>query len=188
MIRLPAETIVRMCRVSPLLRFDNGLLVSTDRQFLAVENIGGDWQGIHDVQIDDATLVQCETETQFHSSVEILPNDALRYTCVKTTMGYVSGNIRAEDVDYLDRWRAVIGRCATPLTESRGAMVWSAEAVGKLAAAAPSGVIVFEEHIDVRERPALVRDANLYEWCGCFMGHVDDGKYHGPATLPGWLR
>lgn len=196
MIKIPCQTIVRMMRVvegatDPIfqtLRLDHGQIVASDRKFIVVENLSP-FTGVYHITVDAALLAQCETETQFSSVLDVIPNPALGFTMAKTTMGYTTGNIGVfPGKSEFDRWREVIAPCAEPAAMAVGGMLWEAAAIARLAAASPSGHVIFEELIDTQNRPTIMRDINDHEWCGFFWPTVSDGRYHSPATLPGWLK
>lgn len=197
-MKIPCETIVRFAQlidpseddpVFHTIRLDNGQIIASDRKFMAIENIGG-FTGIHHIVVDAALLAQCETEAQYSSYIEITPNDMLKYTVAKTTLGYVTGNIGVWPAagNAFDRWRDVARQCAEPVAAAKGAMIWHTDGLIRLAKASPSGIVVFEQLIDAETRPTIVRDINSPDWVGLFLPRISDGMYHGAAMLPGWLK
>ena len=197
MITVPCETIVRLSNLFRhatddnfrCLRFEDGVVVASDRSFMCVENLMTKFSGTFHVVIDDETLEHCRTEMAFNSTFTIVPNDAIKFTVGKTTLGYQTDNIGfyPEKTD-LDRWREIFAQCDEPVEKNSGVMIWEAERVARFAASSPSGIIVFEEHHRVGERPILVRDAETSDWCGVFMPTIKDGKHHASATPPRWLK
>lgn len=170
------------------LRLDSGQIVATDRQFLAVENLAP-FHGIYHITVDDTLLAQCTKEMQFSSVLDVIPNPALGFTMAKTTLGFATGNIGVfRGPSDFDKWRDVMRECAEPAKASVGGMLWTVEGIARLAASSPSGHVIFEEHVDAQARPTLIRDINDHEWCGMFMPRLSDGRYHSPATLPGWMK
>lgn len=202
-MRIPCDTIARLSHLLPrytgeqtdpifdTFRLDNGRVIVTDRTFMAVENVGG-WEGVHHINLSDADIEQCRTESQWSAHLDVVPTPALQFTTAKTTLGYSpSGNIGVypAGVTDFDKWHDVTAAlCVEPAAVARGAMVWRVNELTVLARTAPSGVVVFEQIVDVETRPALVRDVNSADWCGFFWGRLNDGIHHPAASLPGWLR
>lgn len=188
MPELPAETLVRACKINRLIRFDHGKIISTDKRLMTVEAINP-FDGAFHVQIDDVTLEHCEMTAKFSMKITVDHNSMLGFTQIKTATGYMSGNLApTQDYSHYDRWIEVVEQCREPLLHSSGVMVWDTSDILKVAEASPSGVLVFEEHRDIRDRPVLVRDAASYEWFGLFMGALNDGSYHPSAKLPDWMK
>lgn len=199
-MKIPCDTIARLSHVLPApsaevddifrtFRLDNGRVITTDRLFMAVEHVGG-WEGVHHIRLSDVDIAQCRTESAFSSTLEIVATPVM--TVAKTSLGYTpTGDIGVRPVGptaYDDWYERIVAPCATPSDVPRGAMVWRVEALSALARTAPSGMVVFENIIDVETRAAVVRDVNNPDWCGFFMPRLSDGLYHPAAALPGWLR
>lgn len=196
---IPCDTFVRLTNILHgmpddinewfrTVRIDNGIAVATNRRILAAENIGGPAGVIH-VIADQALINQCRTEAAFSSTLTITVNEVLKFAVAKTTLGYVHpGNcVRfGDDAGDFDRWRTVVGQCKTPATAARGGMFWDADMIARLAAASPSGRVVFEEIIDASGRPTIIRDINEYNWIGVFQPFSTEESY-SPATLPSWI-
>ncbi len=170
-----------------VVRIDNGLAIATDRRFMAIENIGGGATGVFHIVPDPALIEQCRTEAKFSSTLTITVNDALRYAVAKTSLGYVHPiNVGAWVTPIeLNRWREVVMMAKEPAKKSKGAMFWDADGIARLAAASPSGRVVFEQFIDT-SRPTLVRDIHDYNWLGLF-NPFDHKESYSPATMPGWM-
>lgn len=196
---IPCDTFVRLSNiihglpddVGPwfnTIRIDNGVAVATNRRILAAENVGGP-AGIIHVMADPALINQCRTEAAFSSTLTITVNEVLKYAVAKTTLGYVHpGNcvlFGDGDKDF-DRWRSIVEQCKTPAQTARGGMFWDADMIARLAAASPSGRVVFEEIIDATGRPTIIRDINEYNWIGVFQPFSTEESYQ-PATLPSWI-
>lgn len=170
-----------------VIRIDNGLAVATDRRFMAIENIGGAAIGIFHFTPDPVLIEQCRKEAQFSSTLTITVNEALRYAVAKTSLGYVHPTnigvwaIPAE----LNGWRAIVMAAKEPVKKSKGGMFWDADGISRLAASAPSGRLVFEEHIDTT-RPTIIRDINDYNWLGVFNPY-DSRESYSPASMPTWM-
>lgn len=198
-MKIPCETLVRMAHITqghkpdhdPIfqtIRLDNGRVIASNRRLMVMERVEP-FEGVFHIQLDDATIEACRTESQFKGVMEIVPNPALAFTMGKTTFGHVTGNIGvfpAKETD-LDRWPEVIQCCYEPRTESHGALVWSTDDIGRLAAASPSGVIEFARFINTSDRASVVRDITTSEWVGFFMPRVADGLQHSGAVVPGWV-
>lgn len=194
---IPCDTFHRLSHILDLphpgmtdwfrsIRIDNGLAVVSNRISMAVENIGGP-SGVVHVTADPVLIKQCADEAQYGSSLTITVVEALQYATAKTTLGYVHpGNVGVWSTlpnDY-DRWRAVVEQARTPATKSKGGMMWHAENIANVAAASPSGRIVFEENIDTT-RPTIIRDVTDYNWFAIF--NPASNEYITPATLPTWM-
>lgn len=189
MATIHAEKLQRACKISHVLHLDNGLLVATDGRFMTVERIDHHFTGAFTIRIDDALSEQIDQTAKYSSMIEINGDNNMRYAAAKTALGYASGNIGVfDDVQFYDRWRDVAMECAEPLTETHGNMTWAMVDLIRLCEASPSGVLHFETHHNVRDRPILVRDAATADWFGCFMGYLKDGRYHPAATLPEWMK
>lgn len=200
-MKIPCETIARLAHLLPSpneeidpifrsFRLDNGKIIVSDRKFMAIEHIGN-WEGVFHIQLDDRTLEQCRSEAQFAGTMEVIPTPALNFTTAKTTMGYAPvGNIGVfpQGANTFDRWVDIVKQCAEPAAAPRGGMVWRCDAINALAMSSPSGIVVFEETIDVEQRPTIVRDINSPDWCGFYLPRLHDGMHHAAATLPGWLK
>lgn len=199
-MKIPCDTIARLANVLPgpsadidpifhTFRLDNGRVIATDRTIMAVEHVGG-WEGVYHIRLTEADIAQCRTESAFSSVLEIVANPIM--TVAKTTLGYSpTGDIgvRPAGATDFDKWHsAVVAPCATPSDVPRGAMIWRTDQIAALARSSPSGVVVFENIIDVETRSAVIRDINSPDWCGFFMPRLSDGLYHPAAALPGWLK
>lgn len=197
-ISVPCDTVVRLSNVihtlpddiDPIfrcIRFDNGLAVTTDRSFMAIEKIG-EFAGIFHMVIEPALIEQCRTEAAFNGSLTITINDALKYAVAKTSLGYVHPRNVAfyppGDTPF-DRWRGVVLQSKEPAGASVGGMFWDIDGLTRLATSSPSGRIVFEEKIDTT-RPSLIRDINDYSWLGVFNPFTSENSYQ-PASLPSWM-
>jgi hypothetical protein len=196
---IPCDTFVRLTNILygmpedisewfKTVRIDNGIAVATNRRILAAENVGGP-AGIIHVIADQALINQCRTEAAFSSALTITVNEVLKFAVAKTTLGYVHpGNcVRfSDDPNDFDRWRTVVEQCKTPASAPRGGMFWDADMIARLAAASPSGRVVFEEIIDATGRPTIIRDINEYNWIGVFQPFSTEESY-SPATLPTWI-
>lgn len=188
---IPCETIVRLSSVMPrpgaeidpiffYLRIENGMVIATDRKFMAIEHVGGAGGIIH-MQITPALLAQCKVEVPLSSKLTLDPATGI----VRTTMGYTETvPIYAAPCDF-DRWREIVKDAARECKASAGAMFWSLDDVARLASTSPSGQVVFPKFIDTG-RPMLLRDVNSPDWLGVFHAVSNDGLMHSPATLPSW--
>jgi len=200
---IPCDTIARLSRILTVesteptiwfrsIRIDHGIALATNRVVMAVEKINSDTNdGVIHIIADQALITQCASEAPFKSMLTITVNELLQYAVAKTTLGYVHpGNcvVWSNEPNDFDRWRSIIDLTREPAIKPSGGMYWSAENIANLAAASPSGRLVFEEIIDCTgARPTIVRDVNDYEWFGIFQPFTrGDGSY-SPATLPSWM-
>jgi hypothetical protein len=170
-------------------RIEDGFALASDRKFMAIEKIVGGAGIIHIVS-DPTLIAQCRTEAKFSSVLTITVNEALRFVVAKTTLGYVhSANIGYWPVGKtdLDRWREVVDMTKTPVKKGKGGMFWDCAAIARLAAASPSGRVIFEENID-NQRPTIMRDVHDYNWVGIFNPYSNqEAGTLTPATLPSWI-
>lgn len=198
---IPCDVFARLSRVLAIesteptpwfrsVRIDNGIAVATNRIVMAVENISSTNVGVVHIIADPDLIAQCMIEAPFKSTLTITVNDMLKYAVAKTTLGYIHpGNcaVWSDEPNDFDRWRSIVDLARQPVDKPSGGMFWSAENIASLAAASPSGRIVFEEIIDCTgTRPTIVRDVNDYEWFGLFQPYSRDSNY-SPATLPSWM-
>lgn len=201
MIQIPCELIVRMAPLVrratdpkfKMLRLENGIVIACDRRLLSVEKLVTDFQGVCNLDLTDELVEQCRTEAALSGVLQVIPNDMLQFTTVKSSYGWTNvGNIGIYmDVsDGIGRWREVINQCVDPLQTAGvgSAMVWNAKDIATLAATSPTGEVAFERIIDPNQRPTLMRDIACGEWVGCFLPRIPDGVFHPPAELPVWVR
>lgn len=198
-ISLPCETFLRMSKVIEdlpsdmhpswsTLRFEDGCVVVTDKSFMAIENfISAKFPAFHIIP-DPALLAQCETEAKFNSRMTIVVNEVLKFAVIKTSLGFqTTGNVlfTGEIDPSWAKWRSVALQCKQPAEKVNGGMFWTCDGIQRLAASSPSGLVVFEEIIDVN-RPTLIRDVKDYHWIGVFHPASMQDHY-SPATLPSWM-
>jgi hypothetical protein len=194
---IPCETIDRLSKIASgdnnpwfaALRIDDGCVIATSGQLMAVEYIDIP-DGIFHLRLDAALVAQCATEAPFGSKLTVSVIDGLNIAGAKTTMGYTYPGDPClwslDAVNDFNRWREVVARALVPADAPNGGMCWSADLTARLAAASPSGQVVFEEVIDIN-RPTVIRDATDPNWFGLFMPHLKSGDYPA-ATLPSWFR
>jgi hypothetical protein len=200
-VKIPCETIVRMSHLLPsptaevepifrTLRLDNGKIIATDRRFMAIEQIEP-FEGVYHISVPDALLAACQSEAQYSGVLTVTPMPGMPFITAVTTMGFNGGNIGvfpSGPTDY-DKWHEmVVAPCASPVAAPQGGMLWQLDDMVRLAACAPSGVVIFEGMIDAINRPTVVRDVNSPDWCGFFLPRISNGIFHAPATVPGWLK
>lgn len=199
MIQIPAETIARHATLVrrakdpnfQALRLESGMVISCDRKLLAIEQIVPQFEGTFHLRLSGDLVRQCETEAGLGGTVSIVPNDMLAYTTVKTSYGWsTQENLYVPVNGELGRWREVIAPCREPLNAPGvgSAMVWDAASIAALASVSPSGDVVFERIIDPNQRCTMMRDVTTADWVGFFLPQKQDGLYHAPAEMPGWLR
>lgn len=198
-ITLSCETFLRISRITDdmpsdmhpswsTLRFDSGCVIATDRSFMAIENFTSQQFSAFHIIRDDALLAQCETEAKFNSRMTIVVNEFLKFAVIKTSLGYqTAANVlyTGELDPAWEKWKSVAQKCAEPAPKHTGPMFMSAEGVARLVSSSPSGLVVFEEIIDVN-RPALVRDVKDYHWIGLFHP-TSLHDHYAAATLPTWI-
>lgn len=197
---VPCETIVRFANVLQkfpedvhesfrTLRFEDNLLIATNRSYMAVEEIGGGNSGIFHLILNDELLAQCKNEAAFSGRLTVTVTEVLGHAVGKTTYGYVTpGNIGyfgALSPDWV-RWREIVAEVAQPAANPNGGMFWNVAGLQALAASSPSGEVVFEAVINTM-RPALIRDVKDPNWIGLFKPHNAERVYQ-PATLPAWAK
>lgn len=199
-MRIPADTIARLSHLLPdepsddpmqCLRLDNGLVIVTDRKFMAVEYIGG-WEGVFYIRADRNLIDQCRTEAQWSSTVEFTPVPSVSYTTALSTMGWKCGDnlgvFPTAPTDF-DMWRErILAPAMEPLEQSVGPVVFDAVGLSRLALSSPSGGIALELNSDPQRRPTVVRDIDSADWVGFFMARLVDGRAHSAATVPGWCK
>jgi hypothetical protein len=196
--RIPCDTVARLANVvaglsdeiEPVfkcIRFDNGVAVTTDRSFMAIEKIG-DFTGIFHMIVETTLIEQCRVESAFNGYLTITENESLKYAVGKTSLGYIHPNnvgFYPTSVTPFDRWRDVVLQSKEPASEAVGGMFWNVDGLVKLATSSPSGRVVFEEHIDTK-RPSLIRDVYDHGWLGVFNPFTVEKSYQ-PASLPSWM-
>lgn len=199
---IAVETLVRLADlIAPIadqlepefrcIRLDNGQLVATDCRLMSIENVGPKFEGVAYIVPEPALIAQCRSEIAFGSNVTLSVTPAIAYASAKTSLGYTSGNILYvhPGTSRFDRWREVVKQGATKgVALNQGGMFWDTEWIARLGKSSPSGKLVFPENIDITQ-PALIRDANDYDWLGCFNPAALQGApTPPPATLPEWMK
>lgn len=175
------------------IRIDHGIAVATNRVILVAEAIIGGNDIVH-IKIDDALVEQCRREAPFDSKLTIIVNEPLKYAVAKTSLGYQSaGNLyfsSDEPRDEFDRWKSIALMTREKVAKPSGGMFWDMPQITALAAASPSGQLVFEEVINCTKasrRPTVVRDVTTNDWFALFMPWDDSRPEHSPAKLPSWM-
>lgn len=195
---IPCETVVRFAKILcdfpgdvhesfKTVRFEDNLVIATNRSYMAVEEIGGGNSGVFHMRVTDGLLEQCRQEAQFNSRLTVTVTEMLKHAVGKTSYGYVT----PDNVGYFEplsedwpRWRNIVGEVVERAPASRGGMFWNLRGVQTLIGSSPSGQVVFEENIDTN-RPALIRDIADPNWIGLFKPH-NIREIYQPATLPSW--
>lgn len=170
------------------LRFEDGNVIATDRSFMAVENITSAKFAPFHIVLDAALIAQCEVEAKFNGRMTIVVNDMLKIATIKTSLGYqaVGNMLYTGEIDEAwSKWKTLVLQCRQPAEKVNGPMFWALEGINRLAASSPSGLIVFEEIIDIN-RPTLIRDVKDYHWIGVFHPTSMQDHYSA-ATLPSWI-
>jgi hypothetical protein len=167
------------------IRYDNGVLVVSNRKIIAAEYVGGP-SGVAHIVAEPALIEQCRTEGNFGSSLEINIIEAMRFTTAKTTLGYAfpgNAGVWSAAANDFDQWRT-LARGEKKLNSAKF-MRWYAEEIAMLASSSPSGVVCFPEKIDPT-RAIVVRDSVDLKWCGLLQGNAENEGFF-PATLPDWI-
>lgn len=186
------ETEERDCLRSIYIERKNGTIiaVATNAMILAAEII--EMQPGPDASfyltIDPVLLTQCHREGPLGGSLHLIYTPMLNHVAVKTTFGYqYTGNALMTFKSDITRkhWRDIVNT----REKKKSAMVIEAQSLADLAAASPSGVLIFADDID-GSRPTVVRDLQVDGWLGMFMPvfHGTDGKriVRAGAEYPEW--
>lgn len=171
-------------------RHNNQLyMIGCNRAIIAIEHLGINVGPNEHCAIDvrnDHLIKQCDDAKPFNGQLEIIANNDLRYTSVKTTMGWNAPNCFVElPKDHkFAKWRELIPDALPKKTN--GAMHWSAALIYTLGVASPSGQLSFPEFIDVTQ-PVLINDAEAENWIALFMPTRVEGPGL-PARIPTWVN
>lgn len=174
----------------------NGKLIAvvTNVKTAAIENLGvqpGDDCSVA-IVADEKIIAQCNIEKNFGAALNIVVNDMLKYTAIKSTFGasyeqncYVDLPQKCE----FKLWRQWLPD-ALPVSPY-GAMFSNLEMLSTLARTSPTGRVVFPAIIDARV-PVVVRDVDDDRWLGVFVPNsldMETGEitYHAGAKFPEWL-
>lgn len=171
------------------------IALATDIKRMAVEFVA-ELPGVDDgnvsLIIDPILINQCNAEKAFDSRLHIVYNAILGFASVKTTFGFeFQGNacVPLPVETEFQNWRDWLP--SKPVKATKGAMFSRMEGLAQLAAASPTGSIVWPEFID-NTQPVIVRDIHDQNWLGVFMpNRLDEHgitQYPEPATLPGWCK
>lgn len=200
-ISIPCDTIVRLSNLLPKpgadvedifhsIRLDHGRIIVTDRMYAAVEELTP-FKGVYHIRLPDEILEQCRIEAQYSSNLIVTPNEMIKWTVARTTMGFEineSIGVWPTEPTTFDKWfEKLVRPCLTPATLTNGALICDADDIARLAATSPSGRIIFESVIDT-SRPTILRDIDDSRWVGFFWPKLHDGRYHAPASIPRWLE
>ena len=202
---LPCATYVRfsaVCRWAPVEwpqqyirslyveRRNNQLLaIATNVKVAVIELIGPDIgpdEGCF-IAFDDALLQQAHVETDYSSSImfDVMPE--LQFGTAKTMFGYEClSNIGVFPTD--DKIETLAWRNWLPEklpSVSFGQMQINCRTLEMMAAAAPSGEIVFPQFIDTRIA-CVVRDFVDKNWIGVFMPMFDGSRSVPKVIIPTW--
>lgn len=165
------------------------VIVSTNAKIAAIEklpdSIGPD--GFCNLIVDDALIAQCQTETAFHSNLNIVVNDILKFATIKTTLGYIHvGNGLAPQPEHSEfvNWREWFADELPKKT--KGAMQASFDYLSVLAECSPSGNMVWQEFIDT-SKPVIVQDIHNTDWVGLFLPRGKKNSNVTSATIPHWV-
>jgi hypothetical protein len=166
--------------------------IATNQKVAAVEWLGKTTEkdGAVHIALNPDLIKQCTQEAAFDSFLEIIYIPEILQAGAKTMLGFVlQGNAAAVGVPEhspLAQWRDWIPQKMP--TKSKGAMYWNVDHIATLAAAAPTGKIVFPEFIDV-DQPLIIRDVDAPEWFGMFIAKpAPSDTVPPPAGVPEWVR
>lgn len=199
-MRIPADTIARLSHLLPdvpsddpfdCFRLDNGMVLATNRQFLAIEQVEP-FEGVFYIRADQTMIEQCRTEAQWSSVVDFTPVAQMQWTTAISSMGWKCGeNLGVwptAPTDY-DLWRErILQPAMQPTDQASGNTVFSADGLHRLALSSPSGGIALGQTVDAFRRPTVVRDIDSADWVGFFLARIADGRQHEAAVVPGWCR
>lgn len=172
-------------------RRDNRLIaVVTNSKIAAVELLSPSDAGPNEncfVAFDATLLQQANTEIPFASSIDFDVMPELQFGAARTMFGYsYPGNVAVFPTDAkieTVHWRDWFPEKLP--SANYGQLQIKAEILQALAAAAPSGEIVFHHFVDTRV-PSVVRDNVEKNWYGVFMPSFEDGKQLPKINLPTW--
>lgn len=170
------------------IRIENNMAIVSNKRILIIERLPSKQpDGIIHIDATPALIEQCEREAAFASSLKIVVTPMLKWATAVTTLGY---NYPANAVLWdageengFDRWKSII---PAPATEPHGAMMWNTDQIRDIAETSPSGRIVLEEIIDVRQ-PIIVRDMLDDNWFALFIPTSVKNNY-SPAKIPEWFK
>lgn len=188
--RYPVEDLESTFKSLYFERRNNQLfMVACNRLILAVEHLGFN-EGPDEFACVDVTndhlIKQCDDATPYNGMLEIISDNMLRWTSIKTNMGWSSPNsyIHLEKNDKLHTWRSLFPDEMPKKTS--GAMRWHTGVIATMATASPSGVLNFPEFIDTKI-PVVVNDANTDKWVALFLALPGDDTNTVPAVIPDWI-
>lgn len=180
------ETHTKFADVMRAIRIENNagvsLAIATCGQVIAIECLEESGEdGEVTIRIDDAMMTLARDEAAQNGSLIII--QAPGWTIAK---GSVTGRmypLNAEVPGEWPDWRGVVP--ALQPSKNNGAFVFGAEWLGRLAKAAPSGVIVLPKFADL-DTPVVVNDLNDPNWIGIILLGKQGGKK--PAEIPDWVH
>lgn len=194
-IEIPSEIVKRLMRLNNVLPFEeqrswlrsvfierrNGhaWIGATNAMFAAVQYLGprpGD-DGFLIVRNEGFTL-----EPEQHS---VMDTPELGW-CTIDGVSVPDAPIRSgEPMVTLKKWRSWFE--FTPATAPGRSMFVGVDGLASLAAASPSGFVVFPQIIDARQ-PIIVRDRDEPNWIGVFYALPENGLFIDGATMPEWVK
>lgn len=166
--------------------------VASNMKLIGIEYLGktAEADGGINIRLDPHLIQQCEIEAPYSSVITGTHVEALNFATLKTTFGYELPGCQmvSTDVNHLKDWRKVIPKSMPK--KPNGALRMKASELAQLAAASPSGRIVFPECISL-DIPVVIRDAIDPNWMGLFVSTMTDNGNPPTiltATLPDWLK
>lgn len=161
--------------------------VATNSKIMAIELLGptAEANGFVNVTIADALLMQCRSESDFDSELIITLDPLSGWAVAMTTLGYMYPDNASLPGDLPKHWRDIVPK-ELPKTNTGGFALYG-EIIARLAASAPSGVIVLPKIVS-RDVTMLVVDVLDPNWIGLFLTWRPDGAATLYAEIPKWLE
>lgn len=164
--------------------------IVTNGKIACVENLGEteELDGAVTVALTEELLQQCRLDALFGASLIVTSIPELALATGQISNGtQLNGNIATwYDDNPLDRWREWLPD-ETPKA-SKGSMFWNTMYIETLFNASPTGLIYFQEFVDV-EQPIILRDYNDKNWFGLFLAAPQKPSIISEgATLPDWYE
>jgi len=131
-------------------------------------------------------IEQCDIERNFSSVVKFTSSDQMKYTTVKTQMGFtVADNLFSEIPEHFENWRTWFPEQVA--TKTKGVMFCNLDNLILIASCSPSGRVVFPARINT-EIPVVLRDVHDPNWMGAFLPIEENGEKFDPAEVAEWIN
>lgn len=165
-------------------------LFTSNSRIAIAENLGvcdvGEFS--FDLIVDDKLIEQCETETQFNGSLNIVYNQVLTFASIRTSFGYepgVNGLAVVQGINKFENWRDLFP--VEQPDETNASVYFNADNISALADASPSGMVGLQKFVD-GNKPVIVRDLHNPNWVGLFLPYPDRETFKFPIKLPDWVK